>query len=133
MLAAAFGHPKECQLKGSPMKENPRFPKRSLQKVWSGTKVGGANPPVGDAFCLDVGTLTFLPTSGFFFSMKPLKVKLVAGEQKATESTVGGEFERHFSCLLGVGSGPRNRRPRAESRRSPNSDPTVAGRRPAPC
>ena len=39
------------------------------------------------AFCLDVRTLTFLPTNGF--SIKPLKlklkVKLLAGEQKATE------------------------------------------------
>ena len=37
------------------------------------------------AFCLDVRTLTFLPTEGF--SIKPLKVKLLAGEQKATEFT----------------------------------------------
>ena len=35
------------------------------------------------AFCLDVRTLTFLPTNGF--SIKPPKGKLLAGEQKATE------------------------------------------------
>ena len=33
--------------------------------------------------CLDVRTLTFLPTNGF--SIKPLTVKLLAGEQKATK------------------------------------------------
>ena len=35
------------------------------------------------AFSLDVKILTFLPTNGF--STKPLKVKLLAVEQKATE------------------------------------------------
>ena len=34
------------------------------------------------AFCLDART-NFLPTNGF--SIGPLKVKLLAGEQKATE------------------------------------------------
>ena len=37
------------------------------------------------AFCWDVRTLNFLPTNGF--SIEPLKVKLLAGEQKATEKT----------------------------------------------
>ena len=36
------------------------------------------------AFCLDIRTLTFVPTNGF--SITPLKAKLVAGEQKATET-----------------------------------------------
>ena len=35
-------------------------------------------------FSWDVRTLTCLPTKGF--SIKPLKVKLLAGEQKATET-----------------------------------------------
>ena len=35
------------------------------------------------AFCLDVRTLTFCQLMGF--SIKPLKVKLLAGEQKAAE------------------------------------------------
>ena len=38
------------------------------------------------AFCMDVRTLTFCQLKGF--SIKPLKVKLLAGEQKATEYTV---------------------------------------------
>ena len=49
------------------------------------------------ACCLDVRTLTFLPTINGF-SIKPLKVKLLAGEQKAAESGSGfwlyiGRFE----------------------------------------
>ena len=35
------------------------------------------------AFCLDARTLTFCQLMGF--PIKPLKVKLLAGEQKATE------------------------------------------------
>ena len=35
------------------------------------------------AFCWMLGLFAFLPTNGF--SIKPLKVKLLAGEQKATE------------------------------------------------
>ena len=36
------------------------------------------------AFCLDVRTLSFWETS--WFSIKPLQVKVLEGEQKATES-----------------------------------------------
>ena len=43
------------------------------------------------AFCLDVRTLTFCQR---VFSMKPLKVKLVGGEQKATKKNVAG-FRAH--------------------------------------
>ena len=35
------------------------------------------------ACCLDVRTFNFLPTNGF--SIEPLKAKLLAGEEKATE------------------------------------------------
>ena len=48
-----------------------------------GSQIVGA-PFIFGAFCLDVRTLiNFLPTNGL--SIKPLKVKLLAGEQKATE------------------------------------------------
>lgn len=39
------------------------------------------------AFCSDVRTLSVLPTTGF--AIKLLNVKLLAGEQRATESRSG--------------------------------------------
>ena len=53
-----------------------------------------ANQSFG-ACCLDVRTLTFCQLAGFF-SIKPLKVKLLAGEQKATE-TRSGLVDSEFS------------------------------------
>ena len=47
------------------------------------------------AFCLDVRTLNFLPTNGF--STKPLKVKLLAGEQISQPSSGRFGSSRSFS------------------------------------
>ena len=49
------------------------------------------------AFCLDV--FGFLPTNGF--CIKPLKVKLSAGEQKATEKRVPGSHQRDQHVAVG--------------------------------
>ena len=46
------------------------------------------------AFCLDASDFNFLPTDGF--SIKPLKVKLLAGEQKATKLELAPSVEVAF-------------------------------------
>ena len=58
------------------------------RRCWGGGRGGWSSKRVPKgfqkgAFCWDVRTFSLLPTNGFV--IKPLKVKLLAGEQKATE------------------------------------------------